>query len=49
MDSKWKIISENKKKKRLNNLKIEATESDLNLLKTSERREVKTSERREVG
>lgn len=40
MDSKWKIISKNKKKKRLNNLKIEATESDLNLLKTSERREV---------
>lgn len=40
MDSKWKIISKKKKKKRLNNLKIEAKESDLNLLKTSERREV---------
>lgn len=40
MDSKRTIISKNKKKKRLNNLKIEATESDLNLLKTNERREV---------
>lgn len=40
MDSKRTIISKNKNKKRLHNLKIEATESDLNLLKTSERREV---------